>query len=334
MRKSVRAKKTKYSLTALIAVLCILVTFACVSISKFVLTDKKELVGVYTDFVLSHDGNGQTAVIQSDKNGDLTGYISTTVSNFTEEKVSKRDVKFSMRAPTDAEIQAGVVSDAWGVRHGLFEASKYYEVSIVDETDNEITATSEATTLKANVRNSSNLLLKIKRKANADAVMPAEGTEQLSIILETNLPYRDLQVFTINTTMARLSVGVFSDVYNGFTRETVNLKSATQFVRDSSFTSEVSYLATVEFALSGDVAFDYARFEETYGFAPVYEKDLNKYIFNIRAGADVNLYFYVGGKCEVKVFATIDDGNSTVNGEKVSGVGSDNIVFSNSGRTR
>lgn len=333
MRKNKRAERTRCGITVLVAVLCILVTFACVSISKFVLTDKKELVGVYTDFILSHDGNGQTAVIQTDNEGNTSGYISTTVSNFTEEKVSRRDVKFSMRAPTDAETEAGFVSDAWGVRHDLYRTSKYYDVSIVDENDNEFNATGQYAVLAADVRNSCNLLLKIKRKANAEVSMPDEGTEQLSIILETNLPYRDLQVFTVNTTMARLSVGVFSDVYNGFTRETVNLKSATQFVRDSNFDSEVSYLAKVEFVLSGFVTFDYVRFEEMYGQTPQYDETVNKYTLNIQAGADVNLYFYVTGKCDVKVSATIYDGKTPAGSEKVSGVGNDNIVFSNSGRT-
>lgn len=333
MRKNRRAERTRCGITVLVAVLCILVTFASVSISKFVLTDKKELVGVYTDFILSHDGNGQTAVIQTDNEGNTSGYISTTVSNFTEEKVSRRDVKFSMRAPTDAEIEAGFVSDAWGVRHDLHRTSKYYDVSIVDENDNEFNATGQYAVLPADVRNSSNLLLKIKRKANAEASMPDEGTEQLSIILETNLPYRDLQVFTVNTTMARLSVGVFSDVYNGFMRETVNLKSATQFVRDSNFDSESSYLAEIEFILSGNVTFDYVRFEEMYGLAPQYDETVNKYTLNIQAGADVNLYFYVTDKCEVKVSATIYDGKTPAGSEKVSGVGNDNIVFSNSGRT-
>ena len=312
MRKNRRAERTRCGITVLVAVLCILVTFASVSISKFVLTDKKELVGVYTDFILSHDGNGQTAVIQTDNEGNTSGYISTTVSNFTEEKVSRRDVKFSMRAPTDAEIEAGFVSDAWGVRHDLHRTSKYYDVSIVDENDNEFNATGQYAVLPADVRNSSNLL---------------------SIILETNLPYRDLQVFTVNTTMARLSVGVFSDVYNGFMRETVNLKSATQFVRDSNFDSESSYLAEIEFILSGNVTFDYVRFEEMYGLASQYDETVNKYTLNIQAGADVNLYFYVTGKCDVKVSATIYDGKTPAGSEKVSGVGNDNIVFSNSGRT-
>ena len=80
------------------AVLLALVVFACVSVSKFVLTDKKELVGAYTDFVLSHDGAGQTAVLRQ-TGTTATGYIAVTVSNFADEKVSRRNVRFMMRPP-------------------------------------------------------------------------------------------------------------------------------------------------------------------------------------------------------------------------------------------
>ena len=66
--------------------------------------------------------------------------------------------------------------------------------------------------------------------------------------------------------MARLSVGVSSDVYNGFTREIVNLKSASEFIRgtDTPATGK-SYLAEVEFTLSENVIFDTAKYKETYG---------------------------------------------------------------------
>ncbi len=323
MRKSVGKK-----LIILFAALCILVVFACVSVSKFVLSDQKELVGVYTDFVLSHDGDGQTAVVKSETDGSSTGYIVTTVSNFTEEKVSKRDVKFSLRVPTSDEIAAGHVTDAWGAEHTISETSKYYDVSIVDENDNELTGTSDATLLKANVRNSSSLLIKIKRKADAGESLSSEQTEQVSIVLQTSVPYKDLQVFTVNTTMARLSVGVSSDVYQGFTREIVNLKSATEFIRANSERVEgVSYLAAVEFTLSGDVAFDAARYEESYGYKPVFSDDRSKVVIIIRSGADVNLYFYASGTCNVKISATIDDGLTAEGEERVSGVGEDKVVF-------
>ena len=87
------------------------------------------------------------------------------------------------------------------------------------------------------------------------------------------------------------------------------------------------YLATVEFALSGEVVFDAARYRETYGFAPVFNSEQNKYAVTIRSGADVNLYFYVRGNCTVTVSATIADGSAAPGGEKVSGVNDDKIVF-------
>lgn len=312
----------------LFAALSVLIAFACVSVSKFVITDKKELVGTYTAFVLSHDGEGQTAVMQTDKNGDTTGYIVVTVSNFKDEKVSKRDVRFSLRVPTDDELEATKVTDAWGAEHALAADSKYYDVTIVDENDEELTDTSAATLLSANAKNSSSLLLKIKRKATADKPMASDETERISIILQTSVPYKDLQVFDVNTTTARLSVGVSSDVYQGFTRETVNLKSATEFIRlPARPVTGVSYLATVEFALSGEVVFDAARYRETYGFAPVFYPEQNKYAVTIRSGADVNLYFYARGNCSVTVSATIADGSAAQGEEKVSGVNDDKIVF-------
>ncbi len=311
----------------LFAALSVLIAFACVSVSKFVITDKKELVGTYTAFVLSHDGEGQTAVMQTDKNGETTGYIVVTVSNFTDEKVSKRDVRFSLRVPTADELKATKVTDAWGAEHALAADSKYYDVTIVDENDDVLTDTSAATLLSANAKNSSSLLLKIKRKATAEP-MASDETERISIILQTSEPYKDLQVFDVNTTTARLSVGVSSDEYQGFTRETVNLKSATEFIRSPATPDlNASYLATVEFALSGEVVFDAARYRETYGFAPVFNSEQNKYAVTIRSGADVNLYFYVRGNCTVTVSATIADGSTAQVEEKVSGVNDDKIVF-------
>lgn len=311
----------------LFAALSVLIAFACVSVSKFVITDKKELVGTYTAFVLSHDGEGQTAVMQTDKNGDTTGYIVVTVSNFTDEKVSKRDVRFSLRVPTADELKATKVTDAWGAEHALAADSKYYDVTIVDENDKELTDTSAATLLSANAKNSSSLLLKIKRKATAEP-MASDETERISIILQTSEPYKDLQVFDVNTTTARLSVGVSSDEYQGFTREIVNLKSATEFVRSPDLPiTTASYLATVEFTLQDNVIFDYARYAEAYGDVPAYDSANNKYTITVRSGADVNLYFYVRGNCTVTVSAKIADGSAAQGEEKVSGVNDDKIVF-------
>ena len=298
----------------LFAVLLALVVFACVSVSKFVLTDKKELVGAYTDFVLSHDGAGQTAVLRQ-TGTTATGYIAVTVSNFADEKVSRRNVRFMMRPPVSGEISDGYVTDAWGVKHNVTAESSYYDVEIVDENDNVVSGTSDVTILEADVKNSVSLLLKITRKASAPAME------------ETSEPYKDLQVFTVNTTMARLSVGVSSDVYNGYDRKIVNLKSAVDFVRNATVQENSSYLAEVEFSLVGEVVFDAVYYEEEYGFAPVYNAGRDKVTLTVRAGADVYLSFYVTGTCNVAVSATVYDGLTQPGAEKVSGVSDNKIVF-------
>ena len=309
----------------LFAVLLALVVFACVSVSKFVLTDKKELVGAYTDFVLSHDGAGQTAVLRQ-TGTTATGYIAVTVSNFADEKVSRRNVRFMMRPPVSGEISDGYVTDAWGVNHNVTAESSYYDVEIVDENDNVVSGTSDVTILEADVKNSVSLLLKITRKASAPA-MEADGIENFSIVLETSEPYKDLQVFTVNTTMARLSVGVSSDVYNGYDRKIVNLKAAVDFVRNATVQENSSYLAEVEFSLVGEVVFDAVYYEEEYGFAPVYNAGRDKVTLTVRAGADVYLSFYVTGTCNVAVSATVYDGLTQPGAEKVSGVSDNKIVF-------
>lgn len=304
----------------LFAVLLALVVFACVSVAKFVLTDKKELVGAYTDFVLSHDGAGQTAVLRQ-TGTTATGYIAVTVSNFADEKVSRRNVRFMMRPPVSGEISDGYVTDAWGVKHNVTKESGNYDVEIVDENDNVVSGTS----LEANVKNSVSLLLKITR--NASEPMEADGIENFSIVLETSVPYKDLQVFTVNTTMARLSVGVASDVYNGYDRKIVNLKSAVDFVRNAQVQENSSYLAEVEFSLVGEVVFDAVYYEEEYGFAPEYNDGRDKVTITVRAGADVYLSFYVTGTCSVAVSATVYDGLTQPGAEKVSGVSDNKIVF-------
>lgn len=124
----------RYKIVALAMAFALFVALACTSLSKFVFRQEDYIVGSYTDFVISHDGEGQTAVLQSieDTEGyNYEGYIALSVSNFTENKFSKRDVEFSLRAPTDEENTDKQVTDAWGNRYSLAEYSGNYTVDIV-----------------------------------------------------------------------------------------------------------------------------------------------------------------------------------------------------------
>lgn len=307
----------------LVGALVLVLIFAGVTVSKYVFTDEKHIVGVYTDFVLSHDGDGQTAVIRDGADGSV-GYIAVNVGNFNDEKISKRNVRFMLREPTTAEIEKGSVSDAWGNAFSLDKDSDKYTVKIVDDQGNEYTEEQLKTIafLTANERSYKTFLLKITRKADAGD-FAADSVEKLSIILETSEPYKDMKVFTINATQARLSAGVASTTYQGYTEKIVNLKSAIDFVKNSAVVEGAKYKATITISLEGDVIFDAYRFNEAYG--QKCETGKKEYVFTIDAGADVYMFFYVTGACSVKITGVVDDTNLP---EKISGIAEDGSAFS------
>ncbi len=318
-------QKIRYrQLFILICALVLILVFAGVTVSKYVFDDEKHIVGVYTDFVLSHDGDGQTAVIRDGTDGKV-GYISVNVGNFTDEKISKRNVRFVLRVPTAAEIEKGSVQDAWGNSFALDKDSDKYTVTIVDEQGNEYTDEQLKTLafLSANEKNRKTFLLKIARKTDAGE-FGSDSIEKLSIIIETSEPYKDTKVFTINATETRLSAGVASATYQGYVEKTVNLKSAIDFVKHSDVVAGAKYKATIKISLDDNVVFDAYRFNEMYG--QKCETGKREYTFTIDPGADVYMYFYVTGACSVKITGVVDDVEGTL--EKISGISDDGTVFS------
>ena len=92
----------RYKIVALAMAFALFVALACTSLSKFVFRQEDYIVGSYTDFVISHDGEGQTAVLQSieDTEGyNYEGYIALSVSNFTENKFSNQSPFCSFSVP-------------------------------------------------------------------------------------------------------------------------------------------------------------------------------------------------------------------------------------------
>lgn len=322
MKKLFSAKKNIAMILA--AALAFLSVLAGFSVAKYVITEKRELVGVYTDFVISHDGEGQTCVLQGQQDGTYVGYIAVTVNNFSGEKISKRDVMFSMREPTDAELAAGKVTDAWGNSYRLSDDSGKYEISIVNSAGEAYDEAELAalTKLKAKEKNQSSLLLKITRKSGFGALSDAEA-EHISVILETSVPYRDLQIFHINAAATRLSVGVTKDVYKGYSEYIVNLKSSADFTSEKGILSFCKYKADIALSLEGNVIFDAYRFHEMYGDKTVLHG--KTFEFEISPDADMYLYFYVSGECNVKMTGIIYDGEGQK--EKISGVSEDDTVF-------
>ncbi len=314
----------RYKIVVFAIAFALFVALACTSLSKFVFQQEDYIVGSYTDFVISHDGDGQTAILQSKESTEGTekynyeGYITLSVSNFTEDKISKRNVAYSFRAPEDEEIEAKEVTDAWGKSYSLAEHSGNYSVDIVGQTSE----------LEGGKKDTEYLTLRIRRKSDVGEIQDT-AEEYLTVILETTKPYHDLQVFTINASTSLISVNASSEQdYHGVPQTAVNLKTSRLFVRESQDAEDVqieTYIAQVTFTLSGDVVFDVARFEETYS-VKVGEKPADgggtTYTFSIPSGSDMNLYFYTSGTCKVTVSATIGD-NTNV---KISGVTTENNI--------
>lgn len=325
--------KSKNLILLLIAALILLSVAAGVSVSKFVFDDRKELVGVYTDFVLSHDGEGQTAVIRTAADGTSVGYIAVTVNNFTEDKISKRDVRFSLREPSEAELAAGKVTDAWGQSFSLRDKSGNYRITIVKESGEEYSEEElrAVAYLKSGDRSQSTVLLKITRKASAGE-MPSEGSESFSVVLETSEPYRDLQVFTVNAAKTRISVGVNTDTYQGYEQKTVNLKTAIDFVKSENGTDGgvtngiVSYTAKIRIEITGEALFDVYRFEEAFDIS-VDNNSGRVFEFYVEAGADLYLRFYLKGAASATIYAEIEDSEAGFAEEKVSGTGDGGLLF-------
>lgn len=328
-----RVNKKNLIILLITVALALLLVFAGVSVSRFVFDDRKELVGYYTEFVLSHDGEGQTAIIRTAADGTSIGYVAVTVNNFTDDKISKRDVRFSLREPTSSELAAGKVTDAWGQSFPLVTDSKNYEITIVKETGEEYSEEElrAIAYLKAKTRSQCTVLMKVTRKAAAGA-MPESDSESLSVILETSEPYRDLQVFTINAAKTRISVGVNTETYQGYEQKTVNLKTSVDFTtaesadNGSNALEKATYKARITIKTEGDAVLDVYRLETEFGIrADV--KSGNTFVFEAEAGADVFLRFYVTGAASATIYAEID-GEEGFAEEKVSGTGDGGLLFS------
>ena len=314
----------RHKIVVLAIAFALFVALACTSLSKLVFRQEDYIVGSYTDFVISHDGEGQTAVLQSieDTNYGYEGYIALSVSNFTEDKFSKRDVEFSLRAPTEEEIKENKVTDAWGNDYPLAEHSGNYTVDV------EGPAADTALTLEGGKRDTEYLTLRVRRKSSVGEISDT-AEEYLTVILETTKPYRDLQVFKINASTSLISVNATSEQdYHGVPQIAVNLKTSRLFVREAeNLAEENTYLAKICFTLSGSVVFDLARFKEIYSVEVTHSEgaDETSYTFLVSAGSDMNLYFYTSGMCKVTATATIDGEETKISGLKD---GSENIVFS------
>ena len=336
----------RYNFIVLFAALVLALVFAGTSLSRFVFEENDTISGGYTNFILAHNGEGQTAILQSRMQAGSgstdVAYILVDFSNFEvdssgELAISQRNIKYSLRTPNEEEWSAGI-TDAWGEK--VMEASelqatqsKNYTVSLANDAGKPINDASpeyaELTTLEEKVQGTNSVLLRIER-TKGETLAPGVY-ETLTIVLETQEPYIDRRVFNISVTASLISLGsLVSDEYFGFNAYRVSLRTAADFTDEKQY-NKADYGAELTFTASQGLIFDAARFADAYPniiVTPVSGENGYSYTFFALPGSEIDLYFYTAADSySLTVSAKVNGSNE--NYQHISGVGEDtgNSVF-------
>ena len=336
----------RYNFIVLFAALVLALVFAGTSLSRFVFEENDTISGSYTNFILTHNGEGQTAILQSrmQEDGSSTdvAYILVDFSNFEvdssgELAISQRNIKYSLRTPNEEEWSAGI-TDAWGEK--VMEASELqatqsenYTVSLANDAgepiDDDSPEYAERTTLEEKVADTNSVLLRIERTGGGQ--LAADVYETLTIVLETEEPYIDRRAFNISVTASLISLGsLVSDEYFGFNAYRVSLRTAADFT-DEPLHNSTAYGAALTFTANGGLLFDAARFADAYPnieveVTPALGENGYSYTFFALPGSEIDLYFYTAADSYSLTVSAKVNGNDK-NYEHISGVGKDKGSF-------
>lgn len=334
----------RYNFIVLFAALVLALVFAGTSLSRFVFEENDTISGGYTNFILAHNGEGQTAILQSrmQEDGSSTdvAYILVDFSNFEvdssgELAISQRDIKYSLRTPNEEEWSAGI-TDAWGEK--VMEASELqatqsenYTVSLANDAgepiDDDSPEYAERTTLEEKVADTNSVLLRIERTGGGQ--LAADVYETLTIVLETEEPYIDRRAFNISVTASLISLGsLVSDEYFGFNAYRVSVRTAADFTDEKQY-NKADYGAELTFTANGGLIFDAARFADAYPniiVTLVSGENGYSYTFFALPGSEIDLYFYTAADSYSLTVSAKVNGNDK-NYEHISGVGKDKGSF-------
>ncbi len=336
----------RYNFIVLFAALVLALVFAGTSLSRFVFEENDTISGSYTNFILTHNGEGQTAILQSrmqaGSGSTNVAYILVDFSNFEvdasgEHSVAQRKIQYSLRTPTADEMQNGIY-DAWGevvMTASELQAtqSENYSVSLANDAgeplDDDSLEYAELTTLEEKVQDTNSVLLRIERTEGAP--LPSGARETLTVVLETQEPYIDRRVFNISVTASLISLGsLVSDEYFGFNAYRVSLRTAADFT-DEPLHNGAAYGAALTFTASQGLIFDAARFADAYPnieveVTPALGENGYSYTFFALPGSEIDLYFYTAADSYSLTVSAKVNGNDK-NYEHISGVGKDKGSF-------
>ena len=284
------SKKAKKPITLAIFFLMtmLVVIFGANSFAKYYFEISQEMVGYYVDYRLSHTGDGKSAVIENitavtetDNQGvtykyDYVGFVTFSVSNVLDGKVSQRDVDISLRTPTLKETNEGA-KDAWGSTFNIKSESKYYEVELVSSSGNSLDTSSaeykDLTHFPEKVSKTSYITLKIKRRTTikptqngsnwtiGEAVPELTGVEQFSVILESTAPYKDIHVFNLKVASTLVMISSIETTYYGFDVVEVQIQTSRIFTFSDDDDQVSHSYDPVKIALNySNLVFDEQRF--------------------------------------------------------------------------
>ena len=313
--KRVRSDK-RINLILLLAAAVLALVFAGTSLSRFVFEENDRIQGSYTNFILEHDGEGQTAILQ-DRDGGKAAFLLVNIRNFEEggEAVSARAITYSIRTASEAEAKNGI-KNAWGdvvLPAGSVYAGetdeRQYTLAVADDAGNPLDQNSDEYKNLTSLGDPDtdietppgpqerSVQLRLERTGTP---LQDGATETLTVVLETDRPYKDVRAFNVTVTSGLISASMATDEYFGFVQKQVNIRTAPDFSR-ADLAEDSEYGAILTFTVSGNAVFDLARFRAEY---PSVECSMTSdgaadgirvYTVKLRPGSDVNFNFYTVG---------------------------------------
>lgn len=301
-------KSRLFSFIILIIATVITVTLGAVSYARFEMNYHDEIIAEYTDFCLSHDGDGKSTIL-SRQGDEYVGFMSISVNNAVETgsglEISKRQIAFDMRTPNASELAGGYIFDVWGQPISVVSSDSHkYEVDIVDIYGNSLVddvilgEEHEHTPVFV----SKNINLEIKRKAGYETL---DAIEYITIIIATSLPYKNTLAFNISVSSRKIMFSSDSKDYFGFEDISVNIITSSyyEFGNDEDDISDKPVKVTLTYT-DGSLMFDYERFRLSVEgnlsvgdavFSNQFSYSDGVIVLYLAPGSDVDLHFYVQG---------------------------------------
>ena len=316
--KRVRSDK-RINLILLLAAAVLALVFAGTSLSRFVFEENDRIRGSYTNFILEHDGEGQTAILQDDavEEGRSVAFLLVNIRNYEEgggdESVSARAITYSIRTASEAEAKNGI-ENAWGdvvLPAGSVYAGetdeRQYTLAVADDAGNPLDQNSDEYKNLTSLGDPDtdietppgpqerSVQLRLERTGNA---LQDGATETLTVVLETDSPYKDVRAFNVTVTSGLISASTATDEYFGFVQKQVNVRTSADYAGAGAPVNGAGYGAELAVSVSGNAVFDLARFQAEY---PSVECSMTSdgaadgirvYTVKLRPGSDVNFNFY------------------------------------------